>query len=335
MTGNVQYPSDLEEGWGISTNGSEFDQSGWPYSNLSDTTEQWMEDDAFMGRAQDNILRTDNNPSEISHLEGFIGPSPERNFPFHPSDDAALSASMSPTPDPSQSFSTFEDEMWASGSGLSEQYRQLSASPHHLATHPTSSEPWDPGHPRVTLYDSGDVAFVDSPKSSSDRSFYEAPREPNASPQGGTTYASQDTSLESLPLESPAVTNQQEWRWEFVNVATNGPPKNDNICWRGSNGCPSKGRHGPLDKQKAKDARIMRKVGVCWPCRVSKVKASSHSNQCLGFFYDEYPQCSLGSPCTNCRDRESSISPLSYQVCCRSGIADFDVLYFPGKLSIH
>jgi hypothetical protein len=278
MTDNVQYSGDLEEGWRISTNGSEFDQSGWSYSNLSVTTEQWMEDDVFMGSAQDNTLRTDDNPSEISHLEGFMGPSSERNLSFYPSDDAALSASMSPTPDPSRSFSTFEDEMWASGSGLSEQYEQLSAGPHHLATHPTSSEPWDPGHPRVTLFDSGDVAFVDSPKSSSDRSIYEAPREPNVSPQERTTYASQDASLESLLLESPALTNQQELRWEFVNVATYGPPKNDNICWKGNNRRPPKGRHGPLDEQKAKDARIMRKVGVCWPCRVSKVKASFHSN---------------------------------------------------------
>jgi len=271
MTDDVQYPSDTEEEWRISTNGSEFAQSAWSYSNLSVTTEQWVED-VFMGSAHDHILEDDDTSNNVSRLDGLVRPSSSRNLSFYSSTNIPVAGPMSPTPAPGRGYPAFRDEMWTSGSGPSEEYRYPSASPQHLGTYPSSNQPWDPvGHSRVMQYNSGDVAFADSPKSSSDQSFCEVPSGPNVS---SMTHATQDVGLESVSLESPGVANQQQLRWEVVSVATYGPPRNDNMTWRDANRRQRKGRTGPLGIQKAKDAHVMRKLGVCWPCRVSKVKAS-------------------------------------------------------------
>jgi hypothetical protein len=272
MMDDVQYPSDMEEEWRISTNGSEFAQSIWSYSNISVTTEHWVED-VFMGSVQEQTLGYDDNSNDLSRPEGLLDPSPSRNS-LCPSTDAPLAGPMSPTPDPGTDYSAFQDEMWASGSGLSHEHKHVSASPHHSGTHPTSNEPWDPvGHPRVMQYDSGYVAFADSPKSSSDQSLSEVPSGPNLSLQESMIHASQDARHESLSLESPTIANQQQFRWEVISVATYGPPRDDNMTWGDTDRRQRKGRRGPLETQKAKDAHIMRKIGVCWPCRASKVKA--------------------------------------------------------------
>ena len=274
MTEDAQYSSDMEEEWRVSTNGSEFAQSAWSYSNLSVTTEQWVED-VFMGSAHDHTLEHNDISSEVSRLEGLVDPSSSRNFSLCSSTNTPAAGPMSPTPAPGRGYAAFHDEMWTSGSGLSEEYRCASASPQHSGTYPTSNEPWDPvGHSRVMHYDRGFVAFADSPKSSSDQSICEGPSGPNDSPQESMTHTAQDAGLEGVSLESPAVANQQQLRWEVINVATYGPPRNDNMTWRDTDRRQRKGRRGPLGTQKARDALFMRKTGVCWPCRVSKVKAS-------------------------------------------------------------
>ena len=282
----------------------------------------------------DHTLRHDDTPNDFSHQEGLVDLSPSRNFSLCPSTDATLIGPMSRRPDPGRGSSAFHDEMWDSGPGLSEERRHISASPYHSGTYPPSNEPWDPvGHPRVMKYDSGYVAFADSPKSSSDQSFCEVPSGPNASPQESIIDASQDARLESLSLGPPAVAYQQPLRWD-VSIATFGPPRNDNTAWRDPDRRQRKGRRGPLDTQKAKDARLMRKIGVCWPCRVSKVKASFiEVVPKTTFLLNEYLQCSPGSTCQTCRGHQQSLSHLTYRVCCRSGFADFEVFYFPGKLS--
>jgi hypothetical protein len=278
MMNAVYYPGDLENGCGILANGSEFDQSSWSYLNASVTTEPWVEEDVFMGSIQDDSLRHDVNPLETVNSESFMDPSLERNLPSDSFADEPSAISMSPYPDPSRRISAFEDEMWASGPGIAEQHKQHSASPHHSLTYSNSNEPWDPIQLRVTLDDRAFVAFVDSPKSSSDQSVCEALLEPNVASRG-STHAPQDTTLEGSLLKSPPAENQQKLQWEFINVAANGPPRNDNSTWRDASRGHSRGRQGPMDKQKAKDAHVMRKNGACWPCRVSKRRASPTPNK--------------------------------------------------------
>lgn len=273
MMDDVQYPSDLEDDWGILTNGSEFGQSHWSYSNISAATEQWNEDDAFVESVQTNVLRNTHDQNGISQSQGHIESSPERDFPLYFPADTPSFASTNITQEPSQTLSAYENGMWASNSSLSEQCREYSISPHHLGIHQRSNGPWDPGHPRVVQYESGFVAFADSPISSSDQSLSEVHLKPD--------IASQDARLESPMLESANATNQQQIDWEFINVTTNGPLMKDNSARRDTCHRNAKGRHGPLDKQKAKDARVMRKNGACWPCRVSKVKVSSMPNMSL------------------------------------------------------
>ncbi len=274
MKDSVRDASEREEEWRMLTNASDFHRSVWSYSEISATTEQWTED-AFMGSVQDNTSRNNDTPKDNSYFQGLLDPNSDGKFLLYPSIDISSPALMSPTLDHSESYSAFVDQMWTPTSDLSDEYRLLSPSPHHSGTNLASSEPWDPlGNPRVMQYDSGYVAFVDSPKSSSDQSFCEVPPEPAVSPEESAIHELQDARPESLPLELPAVANQQQLRWEVVSVATYGPPRNDNMTWRDFNHRQPKGRHGPLNRQKAKDARIMRKIGVCWPCRVSKVKAS-------------------------------------------------------------
>jgi hypothetical protein len=274
MKDDAQYSSDMEDEWRISTNDSEFAQSIWSYENLSVTTEQWDED-VFMGSVREHTLRHDDTSNRFSCLEGLVDPSSSRNFSSCPPTNTPLAGLMSPTLATGRGYSDFHDEMLASGSGLSEAYRNASASSHHLGTRPTSNEPWNPvGHPRVMQYDSGYVAFVDSPRSSSDQSFCEVPSGPNALPQESMAYVPQDTGTKNASFESTVITNQQQLRWEVISAATYGPLRNDNTMWRDNDRRKRKGRRGPLDTQRAKDAYIMRKIGVCWPCRVSKVKAS-------------------------------------------------------------
>jgi len=274
MKDDAQYSGDVEDEWKISTNGSEFAQSIWSYENLSATTEQWDED-VFMGSARDHTLRHGDTSDDFSRLEGLVDPSSSRNFSSYPPINTPLAGLMSPALATGRVCPDFHDEILASGSGLSEAYINASASPHHLGTRPTSNEPWNlVGHPRVLAYDSGYVAFVDSPRSSSDQSFCEVPSGPNVSLQESITYASQHTGLENASFESTVIANQQQLRWEVISAATYGPLRNNSTTWRDNDRGKRKGRRGPLDTQRAKDAYIMRKIGVCWPCRVLKVKAS-------------------------------------------------------------
>jgi len=274
MADDAQHSSDMDEEWGISNNGSEFAQSTWSYENVSATTERWVKD-VFMGSGHPLGLDT---PNDFPRLEGLVDLSPSTNFSLHPPTDAPLVARMSPSQDSGKDFSAFHDEMCASGSGLSEKHGHSSASPHHSGTYPPSNEPWDPvGHPRVMQYDCGFVAFADSPNSSSDQSLGEVPSGPDESPQESVIDASQDARLGSLSLGSPAVASYQQLQWEVTTgMVTYGPLRNDKPTLRDTDNRQRKGRgrHGPLDKQRAMHAHLVRKIGSCWPCRVSKVKAS-------------------------------------------------------------
>jgi hypothetical protein len=268
-----QYSNDLERG--PSANSYEFAQSDWSYLNRSAPTEEWIED-IPTGTEQDHMQAYGSISDSLSHQEGITGHDSALYVnPAFLSTDLQLAGDISPAWDSDRGHSAVHDGIWASDVYTSGDAGLSSPSPHHVGTYPTSNEPWNTVGPRrVARYDTGFVAFVDSPNSSSSQSSGDASSGRGYSPQERMIHASQDAIAENLSPRSTGIVNQQQLHWEMISTIKHGPPKYNKITMRETGHSQRKGRHGPLDSQGKKEARVMRKQGVCWPCRISKVKAS-------------------------------------------------------------
>jgi hypothetical protein len=320
----------------FSANDSENAMSDWSYLDPSTPTTEQRIDDVFMGTEQDHMSTYDDARDNYPLQEGSVGLSStvytDSAFLFS---DPVFDMEMSAAWDSDRDHSVFHDEMWTSGADASGDVRLPSSGPHHLGTYPTSSGPWNPvGSPRIMGYDAGYVAYVDSPNSSSSQSSDDPPSETEISPQGSVVHASQDAKHQDLPLESPSLANQQQFRWEVTGTTTHGQPRVCKLTITETLRVQRKGRQGPLGSQKAKEAHAVRRLRACWPCKVSKMKVSSFQMASWDkASADDKAQCSIGSPCNRCSDHQLSFSHLTYRICSRSGFADYAALYFPGMLS--
>jgi hypothetical protein len=254
---------------GLLTNGSGFAISNWSCVNPSNPTKESI-DDVSMGTLQDEMSAYDSILDALSLQENAASHNPSTYNPAFLR-DAWLTGEMSLASDFGRNHSAFLDEMWISGPGISGD-AGLSSIPHHPGVYPASNDPWN--WPGVVQDNDGFVAFSNSTKSSSDQSGHNVSFGPSFSPQGSMIHAPQGARVEKFPLESIDVTNQNQFQLGIISTVTHGPPKLGEMAMRNTDLRQRKRRHGQLDIRNRKEAVLVRKEGVCWPCRVSKAKAS-------------------------------------------------------------
>jgi hypothetical protein len=321
MRANDQY-SDPEQG--VSSNGY-----------CSALTEPWVLDDAFMGTEGDHVSAHGDVSDNFPYQESIAGHNPttytDSSFL---SMDSTFASGMCPDWDSTGDHSALLHGMCDFGADTSESAGPSSSNPHNIGANPSSSGPWDPiGTRRVTDYGSSFVAYLGSPDSYSSQSSDDPSSEREFPPQESVIHASLDADVEEFSRGSPTLANQVQLHWEEPSTMMHCPLRIREMTMRESNRVHRKGRQGPLGSQRAKEAHVIRKLGACWPCRVSKSKASpSHISSHGRASADDSSQCSPGSPCERCRDHQESFSPLTYRICCRFSFADHAFLYFPSMI---
>lgn len=304
MSASDHYSTDLEWELGMST----YDSEPWSYVDQSAHSLVESDADIFIGNEQSYVSECDDNLGAFSHRDGLAGydpviqTGPRFPFPYTPFPDRMSLPSESP-----RDYLEFHDETWILNPSDLGEARSSSSCRHYSGTHPTSNDPWDPvGPPRVIAHDAGYVVFVNSSESSSGQSIDDSSSRESSCPKDDMTHAFQDTIIDNFNTEPTGIAIQQHLHWDVINTVTDGPPNISNMIMRDADRRQRRGRQGPLNPQRKKEAHAIRKLGGCWPCRVSKAKESFLPNPSLRIKYQltNFLSAHQGAPA---RDAETTM----------------------------